>query len=118
MERISVSGFDPNHEIDVSWDNPLATFTALITDREIEAAIERGDADEEESDPIVLWAGTVLGELSTISALKEVLSPYAELPDAVVEQLQQQHDAPYIPSPLQQQTRQFILEHQRLSSNE
>lgn len=22
MEKISVSGFDPNYEVDVSWDNP------------------------------------------------------------------------------------------------
>ncbi|MGG6267114.1 hypothetical protein ACQ4M3_13185 [Leptolyngbya sp. AN03gr2] len=103
-----ILGFDPNHCIQVRWDNPLATFVGIITDRRIEAAIERGETDEEESDPIVLWVGGTPGEIPTIAQLKAILSPFVELSDETVARLEFDYNQAYVPSPLQQQTRQFI----------
>ncbi len=79
---MEIIGFDANHQIEVRWDNPLATFSVIILDRQIEAAIERGESDEETTDPIVLWLGGTLGEIPTLQQLKTALAAYAVLSEA------------------------------------
>jgi len=112
-----VLGFDLNHRIQVCWDNPLATFVGIITDRQIEAAIERGETNEEESDPIVLWVGGMPGEIPTIAQLKAALAPFAALSDETVARLELDYNQAYVPSPLQQQTRRFIQANARVQSH-
>ncbi|HYT89794.1 MAG TPA: hypothetical protein VEL76_13885 [Gemmataceae bacterium] len=75
MSHHTVKPTDPNHEVVIGWDNQLETFFAQVWD----------NRNAEESP--VLWAGCHRGEVPSTALLR----PYAEIPEAALEQLQEDH---------------------------
>jgi hypothetical protein len=110
MSRYLIPAIQTEHRIVVGWDSPLASFFAEVTDLNVEATIERGECSEEEVDATILWVGTKLGELPTLEHLQAAIAPFALLSADIVEQLQSDHDQPWVPSPMQQSMRQFIAQ--------
>jgi hypothetical protein len=110
MSRYLIPAIHTEHRIVVGWDSPLASFFAEVTDLNVGAAIVRGECSEEEVDATILWVGTTLGELPTLEQLQTAIAPFAILSTDIVEQLQSDHDQPWVPSPMQQSMRQFIAQ--------
>lgn len=63
----------------VGWDRPLQTFFAQVFTR-TEAEPKEGEA--------TIWLGTEPGELPTPEAAIAVVAPYAEVPETLAAQLQ------------------------------
>lgn len=55
----------------IGWDPPLATFFAQVLDAAREALDEN---------PVIIWVGTLYGEIEDVDEALRALSPYAVLP--------------------------------------
>jgi hypothetical protein len=82
----------------VGWDNPLSTFFAQV---------ERIQDADDPRDPILLWIGSLLGEVTRAEQLADPLAPYAELTPELIERLRADRaaDADRGPSVLQRAAR-------------
>ena len=78
----------------VGWDNPMRTFFAQV---------DRRQQLDDPRDPILLWLGSSLGEVSRPEDLVAPLARYAELTGAHLETLRTDRaaDLDRGPSPLQ-----------------
>ena len=88
--RYEFPGHNPNHQITVGWDAPLTTFFTQVFD----------SYSEDEDEPI-LWLGLEPMQIPTLEMLVQRLAPFASIPPAILQNLQQDHDRPWSPSPLQ-----------------
>lgn len=74
----------------VGWDNPLQTFFGQVFDLTL---------DEDEA--CVYWLGTYPGHVLSVSALKQAISAYANLPADTLTHLERDQAAATPPSRLQ-----------------
>jgi len=117
MSRHTIEAKEPGrYEIIVGYDPPLDSFFGQVIDREVRARLEReheergraygealskgiepeADVDETaDEDHFTLWAGTTVGEVPTVEALAEALTPYAVLTPEMKETLRhdREHEA-------------------------
>lgn len=56
---------------------------------------------DEEQNNIICWIGGDYDVVKTAQELKEKVSPYATIPDELIEQLQKDRDEPWTPGPAQ-----------------
>jgi hypothetical protein len=80
MSHYTLEAAGPDHEVVVGWDNQLETFFAQVWD----------NRNEEEESP-VLWVGCRRGEVPSADLLAALVRPYAEIPEATLEQLQEDY---------------------------
>lgn len=78
MSRYLLQAADPNHEVAVGWDNQLETFFAQVW-----------DTRNEEQESCVLWAGCYREEIRSTDELAALVRPYAEIPHATLERLEE-----------------------------
>jgi hypothetical protein len=99
--RRSIPARAPDLTVVVGWDNPLSTFFAQV---------ERVQDDNDPRDPILLWIGRGLGEVTQAEQLAGPLAPYAELTSELVKQLRADRaaDADRGPSVLQRMARSIF----------
>jgi hypothetical protein len=58
----------------IGWDRPLQSFFVQVT---------RPHPDERNETDMLVWLGTIFGELPTAAAAIAVAAPYAELPETL-----------------------------------
>ena len=75
--------------IDVGWDNPLETFFVQVWD-------ERTNDEWAQ-----YWAGTLTGEVPTLSRLIDLVRPYGEVPEEVLRGLKDDFKGRTPPTALQ-----------------
>jgi hypothetical protein len=97
--RYHFPGHHPNHLISVGWDAPLTTFFAQIF-----------SSDEDEDEPI-LWLGDEPRQIPTLEMLVKEVAEVATIPPDILENLVQDHDQPWSPSPLQLLNRKLYESH-------
>jgi hypothetical protein len=81
MSRYTIEALDPGLTVTIGWDNPLQTFFAQVSRRDV------GDDADDEADPVILWLGGTPREVPTNEALATGLADYAVIPADVVEAL-------------------------------
>lgn len=82
MGRITVPAkADAGVEIFVGWDRPLETYFATV--------LQPG----EEDDIVLVWLGTRIGEVSDASQILAAIEPYADAPDNLGAQLEEDRRA-------------------------
>lgn len=87
--RYHFPGLKPNHLISVGWDAPLTTFFAQVF-----------DSSSNDDEPI-LWLGLEPMQIPTLEMLVKELAEVATIPPDILQHLEQDHDQPWSPSPLQ-----------------
>jgi hypothetical protein len=100
--RYHFPGLNPNHLISVGWDAPLTTFFAQVFDS--------SDDDEDKNEPI-LWLGDEPRQIPTLEMLVKELAPFASIPPDILQNLENDHDQPWSPSPLQLLNRNLFESH-------
>jgi hypothetical protein len=71
MSRHTIPAKNPDHEIDVGWDQPMNTYFAQVLKNVID---QEGD-----DDVVILWIGGDFDECQSVEALAHRLEPYATL---------------------------------------
>ncbi len=94
--RYDIPGLKPNHLISVGWDAHLITFYAQVFD----------SSSEHQHEPI-LGIGREPMQIPTLEMLVQQLAPFASIPPTILQNLQQDHDRPWSPSPLQLRNRKL-----------
>jgi hypothetical protein len=96
--RRSIPARTPDLTVVVGWDNPLSTFFAQV---------DRVQDADDPSEPVLLWIGSQLGEVTQAEQLADPLAPYAELTPELIELLRADRatDADRGPSLLQRAAR-------------
>ncbi len=89
MSRYTIEAKDPERfTIVVGYDGALTTYFGQVIDRQIEreeeeqaariiANEQEEDDDTPERDPVVLWVGTSVGEVPSVTELTRLVKPYA-----------------------------------------
>ncbi len=78
MSRHDLVPLNPSHEVVVGWDPPMGTFFAQVFDTA---------GDEEDGTYEVLWLGTDFHEVLNPAAVIAAVTPFATVPDGLLEQL-------------------------------
>jgi hypothetical protein len=99
--RYDFPGHNPNHQISVGWDAPLTTFFAQVLD---------SSSDDHEDEPI-LWLGLEPMQIPTCEMLIKELAEVATIPPDILQNLENDHDQPWSPSPLQLLNRKLYESH-------
>lgn len=68
----------PDCWVAVGWDRPLNTFFGQVF---------RTPPDDAGDDEEILWVGMTLGEVPDVGRLRELMSPYSDIPDEIARQL-------------------------------
>lgn len=104
------------------YDNPLETFyfqvfeirqessgnstvTSLDDSRTAEVPVVEDDSAWEREIGLVLWLGTLTGEIPTVEALVEAAAPYVAIPEVTVEKLRADQQSAPGPTPFQRAIR-------------
>lgn len=77
MSRYFVRCFDDDLVVSLGWDEPLGTYFAQVEPP------GPGDPDD-----LLLWAGTVPGEILEVNRLPVLVGPWANLKPSLLAQLQ------------------------------
>ena len=131
MSRHTIEAKEPGrYEIIVGYDPPLDSFFCQVTRREVRARIEREQEEREraygkalsrgvepeavedetaDEDYFALWTGTTVGEVPTVEALAEALSPYAVLTQELQDTLRRDREREaHPPTAFQQMMRELL----------
>lgn len=73
MSRHDLPGLNPDHRVVVGWDPPLRTFFAQVID------VAKEKADEEDEDPVLVWAGASAPWLRTVDDVVTVMDGWATI---------------------------------------
>jgi hypothetical protein len=72
---------DEQYEVVVGWDRPLQTYFVQVFD------VRRSEDDER---PLELWEGTEFQQIPSAYQLVELVRPWAEIPEATLDELEQE----------------------------
>lgn len=80
MSRYVIEAREQKHlTVAVGWDAPLNTLFAQVKDEQCE--------DEESEDAMPLWVGCTHKEIHDIAVLKELVRPWATIPQDIIDKL-------------------------------
>ena len=91
MSRYTFEGNTTGLTVVVGWDNPLRTFFAQVW-----------EGSGPPAGTLLLWVGIGPDVVLTVEALAERVAPFGDIPEAIVERLEDDYERRVEPSALQQ----------------